>query len=663
MDSTSLRRLARAARARVIYRLDTWLTYPPVGQLLGLVFATGVMVLIWALVLRGVAPRSPDAASDREALWWSLTHLMDGGTMASDHWGQRLVALGATASGVLLLSLVTAAFASKMNERIHDMRSGLNPVVERDHILVLGFSGDATLVAREIARSGQRRTLVVLAQSDKLRIEMAMRHVTQTDGTKVRVAVRTGDPRSEAALLRVDAQHAKSIVVVPPPELDDEESVQWTLSTLLAVRRVVESDFAGEIIVEARHAENRDVLMLAAEPGIAGPNALSTQIVASDDIIARVLAQGARQEGVYFALRELLAFNRREIYIADVPEPLRGLSFDDAHARLRDGVLLGIVRKGGPPILSPRPDAAIVLSAGDRMVLLSSGRADYRLDGTLPDAPDNASLPAPLALPPERVVILGFNRIIPLLVTELDELLPAGSRIHVVSGDTTKESAPVLDAARRAVKRSTVTVIERSPCESMRTNEAEIYEADAVIIVGCADDAGDNGDADALANLLWLRHGMRRTGRHVHRVVTQVRDPRSALHVPEMPHDFVVSSAVVAMLLAQAALDPDAARVYTEILNPEGAEIFLRPRAEYLGVGPRTFADAMASARTYGEIALGFMTADPDADDDCEARREQLAVDDASERARRTLQLNPPREVSVPEGPRAYVVVLTHHAR
>lgn len=654
METPSVRRVARSLRARLIYRLDTWLSFPPVGQLLGLCLVACALVAAWALALRAIEPR----LSGVDALWWSLTHLMDAGIMAGDTVGHRLVAIGATTCGVLTLSLVTAAFASKMNERIHDLRSGLNPVVERGHVLLLGFSSDAALVAREVARSGQRRTLVVLAPDDKPRVELALRHATQVEGSRARVVVRVGDPRSESALLRVAASRASSIVVIPPPELDDEQSVRWTLAALLAVRRVVEDDFAGEIVVEARHAENRDVLLLAAEAGVAGPNALAVQVVASDDIIARVLAQGARQEGVYLALRDMLAFNRREVYLAPAPEALVGLSFDEAHARVTGAVLLGLQRPGEHASLAPAADDDLRVRDGDRLVVLASGPDAPRFGGALPAPKGPARRASRRPPPPERVVILGYHRVIPLLVAELDGLLPPGSQVCVVCGDGARDVDPVIEAARRAARRATVSVMKESPCDALRGGGDAIYDADAVIIVGCPDEASETGDAHALANLLWLRHGMRRTGRRVRRVVTQVRDPRSALHVPEMPHDFVVSSAVVAMLLAQAALDPDAARVYHEILNPEGADVLLRPCDEYLGPGAHTFADAMAAARARDEVALGFMTADPEPP----ARPSLRADEDDAFRAQRRLQLNPPRDAPAPSGPRASVVVLTRFA-
>lgn len=656
MPRSSLLRAARALRARVVYRIDTLLSLPPIGQLVAVVLATGVLVVVWAIALRIVAPSAPESATGLQAVWWSVTHFMDGGTMASDPVGRRIVSLGATASGVLVLSLLTAAFASKMNERIQVMRSGLSSVVERDHILVLGFTSDVVLMAGEIARSAQWRTVVVLTQFDKVHVETALRRVTHRTGAHVRVVVRTGDPRFESALLRVSAQHARSIVVVPPPELGDAESVQWTLSTLLAVRRVVEDEFTGKIIVKARHEESRDVLLLASEPGVAGPRALATEIIASDDIIARVLAQSARQEGVYFALRQLLTFNRCEIYVDPLPEGLVGLSFDEAHARVSGAVLLGIQRPGEEALLAPSREAQRPLREGDRIIVLAVESRMYGLDGALPAAPETTHAPAVLHRP-ENVVVLGFSRTLPLLVRELDELLPAGSTVRVAHGASVAAREAVLDDPAGTLRRVSIVRDVRTPRELIRDDGNEVYTADAVIILGCEQGQSDNGDADALANLLWLRHGMRRTGRAVRRTVTEVRDPRSALHVPEMAHDLLVSSSVVAMLLAQSAIDPDITRIYREILSPEGVEIFLRARQSYVGHGPCTFGDVMAAARARGEIAFGFLPPERPSAADPVIRRERLERGEPADDRGASLRLNPSRDEPVPDDDRVAIVV------
>lgn len=665
-----LRRLTRAARTRLIYRLDALLGMPPIVQVLGIVALTAMVVLAWAIALRLARPVDPDARDLASALWWSVTRFADGGTMAADPLHRRLLAIGATFSGILVLSLLTAAFASKMAERIGDLRSGLNPVVERDHVLILGYDPKVALIAREFGRSGQRLTLVVLAVEPKEKIEAALRPALRAPRHRLRLVVRTGDPRADTALARVSAARARSVIVVPPAALDDEAALRWTLSTLLALRRAAEETFHGQVIVEARHAEARELLLLAGAPGIAGQGALATEVVASDDVVARVLAQSARQDGVYFVLRHILEFDECDIYLDPVPEALVGRAFEEAHAAVRGAVLLG-VRAAGQLLLCPARGAAPPLARGDQLVVLARGARRYTFDGTLPPARIEPASSAPGGATgasggggddavPSRVVLLGFNRTVAHLVREFDAILAPGSTLRVVTGADNAYAAAQIDGLRAGLSRLAVECDARSPVALARAGDADVLGADAVVILGCEDETDDNGDARALATLLWLRHGARKAGRRTGRVVTEVRDPRSAAHVATLAHDFVVSTDVVAMLLAQEALEPDVAPVYRELLSPEGAEIFVRPRARYAPDGDEaataTFADVMAAACARGEVALGYFvdvhegTAADDADD----------ADDAAvcRHGALTIYLNPPRDARVPPGRATQIVVL-----
>ncbi|WP_224369024.1 CASTOR/POLLUX-related putative ion channel [Hyalangium versicolor] len=648
-----LRRAGRAARAWLIYRLDQLLTYPPLVQVAALLLLTAILIAGFAFLARLTFPQEPSLPDATEALWWSVTHFLDGGTMATDPMPMRLLALGATCAGILAVSLLTAALASKMGERIADMRSGLNPVVERDHVLCLGYDPNVALVAREIARSGQRCTLVVLAPEDKDRIDAALRPARQVPRHRLRTVVRTGDPRNEQALLRVAAQNARAIIVMPPANLSDDDSVQWTLSTLLAMRRVAEEGFGGRVIVEARHTEARELLSLAGEPGVAGPGQLALDIVASDEVVASILAASTRQDGIYFVLRHLLAFDGCEFYVEPVPEALAGRTFDEAHAVVRDAILVGVSTEDGELLLSPAPSSQRRLERADRLILLAPGRNRWRAGGELPPPllPEHSAMPDPA---PQNVSVVGFNSTLPHLLKELSVSLPQGSRVQVVAGDNSPRALMVVENVRTEVDSVQLSCDTRPAAPLMHRGQHEMCRADAVVILGNEDPQDENGDASALAMLLRLRHGQKVSGHRARRVVTEVRDPRSAVHIAPRRGDAVVSSDVVAMLLAQVVLDPDVAPVYREMLSLRGVAVRLGPRHAYVTASPSTFAQVQANARARGEVALGFYP-DPRGQERSLARQR---LEEGDVELGEDAWLNPPRDTPVPDTEDTQVVVL-----
>jgi hypothetical protein len=655
MEAHLLRRAGRAGRAWLIYRLDQLLTYPPLVQVLALLLLTAVLVAAFAGFALLSHPQEPTLPNVSEAVWWSLTHFLDGGTMAGDPARLRLLALSATCAGVFAVSLLTAALASKMGERIADMRSGLNPVVERDHVLCLGYDPNVALVAREIARSGQRCTLVVLAPEDKDRIDAALRPARQVAGHKLHTVVRTGDPRNEQALLRVAAPDARSIIVTPPANLSDDESVQWTLSTLLAMRRVAEEGFAGQVIVEARHTEARELLSLAGEPGVAGPGRLELDIVASDEVVASILAASTRQDGIYFVLRHLLAFDGCEFYLEPVPEALVDRTFDEAHAQVQDAILVGVRTEAGELLLCPALSNQRRLELADRLILLAPGRGKWRLGGELPASllPEHSAVADPT---PQRVSVVGFNSTLPHLLRELNAGLPQGSQVQVVAGENSPRALAVVEHVSAETGSVQLSCDTRPATQLMHRGQHECCRADAVVILGNEDPQDENGDASALAMLLRLRHGQKVSGHRARRVVTEVRDPRSAIHIAPRRGDCVVSSDVVAMLLAQVVLDPDVAPVYRELLSPRGVVVRLSPRRAYVSESTATFGQVLANARARGEVALGFYP-DPRSHGRALARQRLEEGDvDLGEDA----WLNPPRDTLVPDTDDTQVVVLAH---
>lgn len=657
MESRLFQRAGRSARAWVIYRLDQLLALPPLVQVGVLFLLTAILVSAFAWLELAIHPRDNAIPNGTEALWWTVTHFLDGGTMVTDPPYRRLLALGATCTGILAVSLLTAALTSKMGERIDDLRSGLNPVVERGHVLCLGYDPNVALVAREIARSGQRCTLVVLAPEDKDRIDVALKPARQVPNHRLRTVVRTGDPRNEQALLRVAAHRARAVIVTPPASLSDEDSVQWTLSTLLALHRIAEEGFHGRVIVEARRTEARELLSLAGERDLSGPGMLSLDIVASDEVIAGILAQSTRQDGIYFVLRHLLAFDGCELYMDPLPAELEGRGFDDAHAAVVDAIVVGVQTAAGKTFLCPMPDEVERLQRGDRLIVLASGKHRWRTGGTLPTPllPTAGSIPSPV---PQNVCVVGYNQTMHHLLRELEAGLPEGSHVRVVAGAQSEEATRMVEHEREQAHRVRFECDSRPAAKLAHHGKHEMCSADAVVILGNENVNDENGDASALAMLLRLRHGMKVSGNRARRVVTEVRDPRSAMHIVPRRGDCVVSSDVVAMLLAQSVLDSDVASVYRELLSPGGVTVHLRPRQVQLPDRAATFADVMANARARGEIAIGFYPDPRSRGREREIARQRLEEGDVG--GSEDAWLNPPRDTPVPEEPDTQVVVLAH---
>jgi hypothetical protein len=280
------------------------------------------------------------------------------------------------------------------------------------------------------------------------------------------------------------------------------------------------------------------------------------------------------------------------------------------------------------------------------------------VDGELPPPllPAHSVLPDPT---PQHVSVVGFNSTLPHLLRELSACLPLGSRVQVVAGENSPRALLVVENVRSEVSSVQLSCDTRPAAPLMHRGQHEMCRADAVVILGNEDPQDENGDASALAMLLRLRHGQKVSGHRARRVVTEVRDPRSAVHIAPRRGDCVVSSDVVAMLLAQVVLAPEVAPVYRQVLSPRGVAVRLSPRRAYVSESSATFAQVQANARARGEVALGFYP-DPRGQGRALARQR---LEEGDVALGEDAWLNPPRDTPVPDTEDTQVVVLVPERR
>jgi len=112
--------------------------------------------------------------------------------------------------------------------------------------------------------------------------------------------------------------------------------------------------------------------------------------------------------------------------------------------------------------------------------------------------------------------------------------------------------------------------------------------------------------------LLHLRDMLAKRG-HNGSIVSEMRDDRDrALAQLTRADDFVVSEQMVSLLLTQISENRHLESVFTDLFDPEGAEIYIRPATYYVRQTPdQTFATLVEAARRRGEVAIGYRLTEP----------------------------------------------------
>ncbi len=595
----SLRHRWSEFTAWVSYRADRFLEREPLLQVAAL-FAMAVLVIVgWALVLAHLDP-APDAPTGSEALWWALTRFLDGGTMAGDPASRRGLATLATLSGVFGVAVLTSVLTSKMGERIGVLASGEGPVVERGHILVLGFDPRVKVVAEQLARTGQKLTLVVVSTQSRKQVEDAM-------GTQrgVRVVVRTGDPQQDALLRSVRAHRARTVIVLRPVGRSDEDAVRWSFIALLAIRRVVEAEAEAvrpRLVVEVRDDEAERRLRRALVPrfGEGAQVGLQAEFIAPAQAIGGMLAMALRQPGLYPVLHALLSFDGVDLAFEPVRPSQFGMTWELAEASMRGAIALGLARKDERVTvdLNPPRDGTRVLREGDEFAMLRRSGDKVHFEVTQPAAVRSCNIPA-AGRDPRRVLILGANASLASLLVHLPLVLLRGDQVRLVTGQPSKprlgEGETLLAAAGIRL-----SVEPTNPLDVA----AEATDDGARVVVILASDESRDRSCDALAVEMLVAL---RTHSGPGRAVADVHSTATAAYLAGEGNDFLVSSELIGMMFAQEALSPEAAQALRQLLATK-ADIHILTR----DVGPdefppgTPFSALAARVRETGEIALGY---------------------------------------------------------
>ncbi len=587
-------------RQRLRYAFDNTMARGTPALVGYLLLATLALIAIGvvAVLLGGFTPPS-GRHSLIGAFFTTLTHAIDPGTLANDtaRWPFLLAMLLVTIGGLFVFSALIGVLAAGLEGRLFELRKGRSLVLERGHTLILGWSEQVFTILSELAEakaSEDRPSAVILADEDKVEMEDGIR--ARLGGrTNLRIVCRSGSPIDLADLEIVSPREARSIIVLAPDGPDPDADVIKTVLALTRAEAHLETRY--QIVAEIEDPANLDTARL-----VGGTEAV---FVDKRDTISRLIVQAARQSGVSAVMSDLLDFEGDELYFRE-DEGLAGQTFADAVAAYETCCVIGLVDPSDRVELNPPSDREI--AAGTRVIAIAEDDAALAAAPASEAEVDEGAIrdePAPTARP-ERTMILGWNSRGPSVVRELDKYLHPGSRVEVVA-----DVAASLDGAASKLVNCELYVRRASTTDRRVLDSLRAPECDRVIVLCYSDDL-DSGRADArtLVTLLHLRDICDRAGAAPAIVSEMLDDRNRELAETARIDDVIVSDRLVSLMLAQISENAHLREVFSDLLDAEGSELYLKPAERYLTPGREVnFATAVASALRRREVAIGYRPA------------------------------------------------------
>jgi len=598
-------------RQRLRYQFDTWMSRGTPAMIF-MLFALSVAIIVVAgavITLTGISQDSTRLTFG-EAVWESLMRTLDPGTMGQDTGsGFRAVMLGVTLGGIFIVSALIGVLNSAIQGQIERLRKGRSRVLESGHTVILGWSAPIFTILNELitANENQRHArIVVLAKEDKVKMEDEIRERVQVRG-KTRIICRSGNPLDPNDLEIVSPHTAKSIVVLPPETSDSDTDVIKTVTAIANNPRRRNQPY--NIVTQIRKAENLDILRIIGRQDHLLP-------LFTEEIIARVVAQTSRQSGLSAVYTELLNFSGDEIYFKNETE-LVGKTFGEALLMYEDSCVLGLRQADGTIRINPpmdtkieRGDQIIALSEDDDTILLSAYAASLR-EGSRPipinEQAIRSSQPHQKPLP-EKCLILGWNRSGAIIARELERYVPKGSLLTIVADIYGIEKQ--IKAQGIKLRNQKLDVREGDTTDRALLDSLHIADYNHVIVLAYSILEPQQADAKTLITLLHLRDIAGRDATPFS-IVSEMLDLRNReLAEVAQVDDFIVSDHLISLMLAQLAENPELYRVFEEIFDPKGSEIYLKPISDYVATSiPVNFYTVVEAARRRGETAIGYRIA------------------------------------------------------
>ena len=592
-------------------------------RLLVIAAAIGLIAVLAGLLVYGY---SGSFASPAQAIWWAFLRMTDPGYLGDDEGVLlRVVSTVLTVLGfVLFVGALIAILTQWMNQSIRTLESGFTPVALRNHVVLLGWTNRTPAIVRELVLAeGRLRRFLRLHGARGLRIAILADDVGAELRQELRdrlgrlwkerqTVLRSGSPLRVEHLRRVDYANAAAILI---PARDFRQAGAsadaGTVKTLLSMGGHRQDGARDLPLVVAEIFDARKIpVVRAAYPG-------RLELLASDAIISRLIAQNIRHDGLSHVYGELLTHGRgNQIYVREHVRFV-GERFGDLRAFFPHAVLLGIARvENGSfqPVLNAPAD--LVIQEGDRLAMLARKYAETDpATSTAAPPPGRAPAPIPDAENPSspalrRVLLLGWSHRLPALIRELDSYADERFEVDVLSGMPAADRDRLVDRYAGMPERVRLRQLEGDYAAPKDLRRIDPGAYDNVVLVGNDwMESGEEADARTILGYMMLR-GLLSSGEKP-QILIELLDPENLPLLRRRGDEVLISPMVLSHMLAQVALRPEVHAIFEELFGPGGAEINFIP-ARRLGLVDRrvSFLEIEAAATTIGRTAIGIRRAE-----------------------------------------------------
>jgi voltage-gated potassium channel Kch len=570
-----------------------------IALIIGLFGISLIIILIATAIITvfSISPAESENLGFIEAFWQSLMRTLDSGTICGDQgWSFRMVMFAVTLGGIFILSALIGVLNSGLESKLESLRKGKSVVVESGHTVILGWSSKVYTIISELAEANSNQKnpcIVILGDIDKVEMEEAIKE-NVSDMKNTRVVCRSGKPVSMNDLRMVNPDEAKSIIVLAPDKKDPDAEV---IKTVLAITNSPDRSCEKfHIVAEINDIKNAGVCKMVGKDEI--------EVLLSSDIISKITAQTCRQSGLSLVYLDLMVFEGDELYFQPQPE-LTGKTFGEALFAYEDSALFGLQKADGTTLINPTSNTLI--EKGDEVICISEDDDTIKLNGKKHVINESAFSESIQDSPKiEKTLILGWNKRGSMIIHELDAYVSPGSEVTIIADiENIKEQ---LKEEFEDLQNHKINVYQSDTTHREVLENLGLTHYNHIILLSYAGHLSpDEADSKTLITLLHLRDISEKSDIDMSIVSELLIDENRALAEVTNADDFIVSEKVISLLLTQISEKKELSNVFSDIFNPDGSEIYIKPVTNYVKPGVEVdFYTVLESARRKNETAIGY---------------------------------------------------------
>jgi hypothetical protein len=604
----------------LVFELEQLMVRGPLWRFALIMVLVALVALVAGLLVRAV---TPGFGSEEDAIWWAFLRLTDPGYLGDDEgMAKGTVSTVITILGsVLFTGALIAILVQWLDDTMGRLELGLTPVALDAHFVLAGWTSRTLTIIEELLvsqgrverflrqRGARRLRVTLLAERADASLRQEIKLQLGERWNDRQIILRSGSPLNRDDLERVDFAHAGAIIIpaadtTAGSTVDADSRAAKTLMTISAALEEAPPEELPLLVVEIQNPRNIGMLL----PLYQGP----VEIIAGNDIVARLIAQNVRHPGLSHVYAEFTTdVGGSQIYVREEPKFI-GVSIQQLAYAFPEGVLLGVVRPQGDgfqALLNPPND--LRLETGDRIAVLAPSYEDAAPPETLGAAVELRERPAPKCeVPaPRRVLVLGWSHRVPALLNEFASYPEEAFAIDIVSW------VPAAEREKRIA-------VEALPIEQLKIRQLE-FDRPAHAYLESIDPASyDNvvllasellkfdTESDSLTILGYLLVSKLMAAAAAPPVLVELTDPDNATLFENRRGETIVTPVIISHMLARVALRRELRAVIDELFSSGGCEIFFRRIQDYgLTGGEYTFVELQRAADARGEIAIGVRRA------------------------------------------------------